>query len=154
MNWERIGYGVIAVLSGTVLGALIGVGVIGRLFINSTGFGAIGDTLGYAFLGAVVAFLGLLYLAWHWPLLTLRRWAVGLVLGTVVLIGLLAWFVQRKKEGRDATSDLRPTTSAQSLPGFRLSKPAWSSPLQRRRRSDGQGQRGQRSAPVEISCAE
>lgn len=116
MNWERIAYGIIAVLSGTVLGALIGVGILGRLFIRSTGFDAIADALGYAMVGAGVAFLGLLYLAWYWSLVTLRRWAVGLGLGALASIGLLVWYNQRKNEARDATSDLRPRTEVISLP--------------------------------------
>jgi hypothetical protein len=111
MNWKRIGYGAVSVISGTILGAFAGGAVLARLLATDAGgFDAIADAIGYAMLGAVVTFTVLLYLAGKSALPLLRRLALILGISALTLVGLLFWLARQEATSGDPTAPLRPRT--------------------------------------------
>jgi hypothetical protein len=116
MNWTRISLGLVSITSGTLLGAFVGGALLARLFvIDTTGFDAIADALGYAMLGAGLAFIGTLYLAWQASLTSLRRWALSLGLGAVLLLGLLFWRSRQTAAADDSPAPF-PLTHTRRAP--------------------------------------
>lgn len=91
--------------------------MLSRLIITeATGFDAIADALGYAMIGGGIAFFGLLYFSWRASMTSLRRGALLLGIGAMLLIGLLFWRSRQSPvTGERSASPVapRPRTTAQ-----------------------------------------